>query len=159
MDNPYATPPIAQPPQLEGKNADQSRFRSILLASVISGFACLPVSLISERFLPAPLVAYLDSQIGDYPTISQVCLGVAGFVLLGFLIWNYVQLYRFRKSSRSIAVTLTIAGVILCFFIGPFVESSITRVLSDVAMMLWGAVLAMMYMKPYSTLFEHPMDA
>jgi len=117
------------------------------------GLIGIPISLITERFLPAPLVTYLDSQLEADLSITDLLAFGLFLPVAAACIWNYIQLYRFKNSARPVAIALTVLGFSLLFFIGPFIESSLSRVLSDVATMIWGATLAMMYCEPFDRLF------
>ena len=128
-------------------------FRRVLVASASIGLVAVPVSMIAERFLPARLVAYLDSQIAKEVSSFEALTLALLLLFIGLAVWNFVQLYKFRPSSRPIAIALTIIGLLVYFFIGPIIEPPISRIFSDVSTILWGAVIAMMYCKPYQQLF------
>ena len=128
-------------------------FRRVLVASASIGLVAVPVSMIAERFLPARLVAYLDSQIAKEVSSFEALTLALLLLFIGLVIWNFVQLYKFRPSSRPIAIALTVIGLLVYFLIGPIIEPPISRIFSDVSTILWGAVIAMMYCKPYQQLF------
>ena len=110
--------------------------------------------MIAERFLPAPLVAYLDSPIANEVSNFELLTLALLLLFIALAVWNFVQLYKFRPSSRPIAIGLTIIGLLVYFLIGPIIEPPISRIFSDVSMILWGAIIAMMYCKPYRQLFD-----
>ena len=126
-----------------------------MLGSLAIGLVSIPVSLVSERFLPAPLVAYLDFQAGQEITTTEAVLAVVGIVIAAITIWNFIQLYRFRYSARPIAIALTIFWMLIMLFLGPVVESPVSGIFTEASALIWGAVMAMMYCKPYDGLFTH----
>jgi len=108
-------------------------FRRVLVASASIGLVAVPVSMIAERFLPARLVAYLDSQIAKEVSSFEALTLALLLLFIGLVIWNFVQLYKFRQSSRPIAIALTVIGLLVYFLIGPIIEPPISRIFSDVS--------------------------
>ena len=135
------------------KRSPKSRFRQVLIASIAVALVGLPVSLISERFLPAPLVVFLDSQFEQDITAAETVSALVGLLVAIVAIWNCIQLYRLRSSARPVAIALTIACLPAWMLFGPIIESPLARIFSDTSVLLWGAAMAMMYCKPYSELF------
>ena len=156
MDNPYepsATLASQDTLKKAKSRSPESRFRLVLLASLAIELIGVPVSLISERFLPAPLVAYLDFETEQPMTVTEIVLAVAALVIFIVSIWNFVQLYRFRHSARPIAIVLTVFWVLVMIFLGPNVESGLSGTFWEASALLWGAAMAMMYCTPYDELF------
>ena len=113
--------------------------------------------MIAERFLPAPLVAYLDSQLGQDLSGFEIVTIPLLLLFLVAAIWNFVQLYKFRPSSRPIAIALTGLGLAVYFLVGPIIEPPISRIFSDVSLILWGMLITMMYCEPYEKLFDQKL--
>jgi hypothetical protein len=140
--------------QIDDHKLAKSRFRRLLLVSIIFGVAWIPITIATQRFLPGPLVAYLDSELErDLSTIEIVFL-VLVLLFIAIAIWNLISLLRFRPSSRPVALALTALGLLVGLLSGPVVESPISRIFADASSLLWGAAMAMMYCKPYADCFS-----
>jgi hypothetical protein len=162
MDNPYQASlldpaPIESPEESEQLN--RSRFRRLLLLSIALTFIYVPVSIGTEPYLPEPLFEYADSQTSEEWTRSDAVIMPFILLLFAVTIWNYVELYRFKASARPIAVGVTVAWLLVLLGFGwvngPDVDSTLAQVISEADSLLWGALLAMMYLKPFSSLFRH----
>jgi hypothetical protein len=127
----------------------------MLTAAIAVAIAGIPVHLFSESFLPEPLVAYLDGQVSAGLTAADGIASVFAVVFLALSVFNVLQMYQFKRSSRPIAIALTSVGLFAELFFGPVVEASLAQFVSELATLLWGAVLAMMYCPPYDSLFAN----
>jgi hypothetical protein len=130
-----------------------------LLLSIALTFIYVPVSIGTEPYLPEPLFEYADSQTSEEWTRSDALIIPLSLSLLAVMIWNYVELYRFKASARPTAVGVTVAQLLVLLVSGwvngPDVDSTLAQVISEADSLLWGALLAMMFLKPFSSLFRN----
>ena len=160
MDNPYKSPIIDPIPDSKADLGDVSdeqaakRFRWLLALWIIVGLVGLPVTLVADSFLPPELLAYENGRAQQGLTTRDVVAFVIVVLVVPFLIWNLVQLFRLKASARLWAVILTIAGLPIFLLFGPAVESSVSEIWTEVTNIMWGILLAMMYCNPYAKQFD-----
>ena len=135
---------------MKPKNA----FRATLAASFVCGAAYGLVSLGGEQYLPVVLRDYLEQKYAAELTTSQVVDVAIGFLYIVAAVVNLVFLFRFRAAARPWALFLTLASLPLYILFGPWIETGVGLYLSEMTAVLWGAVLALMYCRPVSDLFD-----
>lgn len=64
-----------------------------------------------------------------------------------------VGLYLFKSWGRTLALYTTVAEIVLFPFFGPSLYNGIEHALTEAFTLLWGAILAVAYYSPLSTLF------
>jgi len=135
---------------LQPKNA----FRAILAASVGCSIAYGAVSLFAERHLPTELRDFLEQKYAAEMTTSEVAGVTLGIIYIIAALVNLVFLFRFRAAARPWALFFTLAALPFYILFGPWVETGIGLYLLELAAVLWGAALALMYCVPVSNLFD-----
>ena len=130
---------------------NRSRFRNLLLLSI--GLSC--------TYIAAGISADNSRMREEWDRFDPIVRPLAFhlLVLFALTIWNYTELYRFKVSAPKIALGITVMWVltILGFGLadGTEAESPVAQTISEVNSLLWGALLAMMHLKPFSSLFRH----
>jgi len=82
---------------------------------------------------------------------------VSGIVLVPlFLAWltGLVGLFFFKRWARSLSLYVTLFGLIISAFLGPFLYSGLEASLFDASSILWGFILALSYYSSISARFE-----
>ena len=78
------------------------------------------------------------------PLIAMLIASVAGLV----------GLLAFKRWGRELSLWSTLVFLVIFPFTGPVVSSGVGSSLSDLSMILWGAVLAVAYFGPIRVRFE-----
>lgn len=133
-------------------------FRAMLAGSLGCSIAYVVVSLYAERYLPTELRDYLEQQYAAELTMAELAGVAAGAIYTVGALANLVYLYRFRAAARPWALFLTLAVLPLYVLFGPWIESGFGFYLMELAAVLWGAALALMYSPPVSDLFDSGVD-
>jgi hypothetical protein len=132
----------------------KGQFRWLVTASVVVTILGVVVSLAGESSLPAPLRDYLASQCEADLTASDIVLVAVGIPLLIALVVSIIGLYCFWRFARPLTVVVWIIGLILQVFAGPTVDSGLATSLCELAAVLTGIMLAVIYITPAKTWFE-----
>jgi hypothetical protein len=138
----------------------KGQFRWLVTASVVITILGLVVSFAGESSLPAPLRDYLalESRSEADLTASDVALVVVGIPLLVALVVSIIGLYCFWRFARPLTVIAWIVGLILQVFVGPTVDSGLATSLYELAAILTGIILAVIYITPAKAWFEKTHD-
>ena len=70
----------------------------------------------------------------------------------------FVGMYFFKRWARSANLVLSALLIVVAPALGHIVLSGIAQGLGEIALLLWGAVLAMAYFSPLSERFEASGD-
>lgn len=136
----------------------RNAFRATLAASLACGVAYGVVSLYAEQYLPMALRDYLESHYAADLNSSELAGFAIGVPYVVAALVNLVFLFRFRPAARPWALFLTVAGLPLYILFGPWIETGVGVYLAEMAAVLWGAALALMYCPPVSDLFGAGVD-
>jgi hypothetical protein len=144
-----------------GEAIYRSRFRKLLLLAMSLWLIALVIENWKDNAPVTPLY------------FAVVPLMVLSLLLIAATVWNCVELYRFKASAPKFAVVITGLWLLMVLgshlFVTPSLEgivtpsldaatalpSAIALLVSDLSTLLWGALLAMMFLKPFSSLFRH----
>lgn len=136
----------------------KGQFRWLVTASVIVTILSVVVSVAGESSLPAPLRDYLAGQYESDLTTSDIALGAVGIPLLIALVVSIIGLYCFWRFARPLTVIVWIIDLILQVFAGPTVDTGLATSLYELASVLNGIILAVIYMTPAKAWFEKTHD-
>ena len=136
----------------------KGQFRWLVTASVVVSFVGVVVSLAGESSLPAPLRDYLVAQCKTDSTVSDIVFASVGIPLVIAGVVSIIGLYRFWRFARPLTVIVWIVGLFFQIFAGPIVDSGLATSLYELAAVLTGIILAVIYMTPAKTWFEKTYD-
>jgi len=139
-------------------NITKGQFRWLVTASVVVTILGAVVTFAGESSLPAPLRDYLAAQSEGDLTASDIVLVALGIPLLIALVVSIVGLYCFWRFARPLTVIVWIIGLIFQVFAGPTVDSGLATSLYELAAVLTGIILAVIYITPAKVWFEKPHD-
>jgi len=139
-------------------NITKGQFRWLLTASVVVTILGVVVTIAGESSLPVPLRNYLVAQTGADLTAADIALVAVGIPLLIALVVSIIGLYCFWRFSRPLTVIVWVAGLILQAFAGPTVDAGLATSLYELAALLTGIILAVIYITPANVWFERPQD-
>lgn len=96
---------------------------------------------------------------------NQIPTGVFAFRLVVFIAYvvaslvAFVGLYQFKRWARSANLVLTALIVVFAPAMGHILLSGVAQGLADLALLLWGAVLALAYFSSISDRFGSPSSS
>jgi len=94
-------------------------------------------------------------QPGAEELSSSFFIGIGALLLLVIaLIITYVGLFLFKPWSRTLIVILAVITLISSPFMGVFIALPILTTLNEISSILFGVVLAMIYLQPLSDEFK-----
>lgn len=91
-------------------------------------------------------------------TAGHIALAAVGIPLLIAFVVSIIGLYRFWRFARPLTVIVWIVGLIFQVFAGPTVDSGLATSLYELAAVLTGIILAVIYMMPAKAWFERTHD-
>jgi hypothetical protein len=132
----------------------KGQFRWLVTASVLATIIGVVVSLAGESSLPPTLRDYLAAQCAADLSATDAVIGVVGIPVLVALLVSIIGLYRFWRFARPLTVVVWIVGLTLQAFAGPTVDSGLATSLYELAAVLTGMILAVIYVTPARAWFE-----
>lgn len=130
-------------------------FRCVILASIVLAVLGPLLDLFMPGLIPQEFEDAYDAYFTEEPQLwLALALGVFGLALIVGAVVGTVGLWLFKPWSRGFSFWLTVSSVVTYPFLGPVVYSGWALMLTEVAMMLWGAALAMAYFSELRLRFE-----
>ena len=138
-------------------------FRVLILASVALGLIGGVTDFVFPDLLPKDLneawesytpegMEWLLSEDADW--ISLVIFLVVILVFLALAIVSTIGLFLFKRWGRPVALWITVLSTITYPLFGATLYSGWALMLTQAAMLMWGAALAMAYFSDLRTRFE-----
>ena len=130
---------------LRERELEKSTYRAIVLASMAMPVAGLCLDSYFP-LIPASLKSIYDSMV-QFGAIKRYLPGVwlaMAVVTVTMLVSFYGQL-RFRSWAPSLAVSSTLAGLLLSCFAGPILQSGLGSAAASVGTLLSGMALILPY--------------
>lgn len=136
-----------------------ARFRFLIFLHILLMFVAVAASmfLADEALSPGLRQAY-EAEPRPAGVLPEWLYTSFLMVFLAAMVASVVGLYRFRPWGRTLSLWLTLAPLPLAFLGGPLLESPLESSLSDIASMLWGAIVAVAYFSPLSARFAGMPD-
>lgn len=130
-----------------------SLFRALLFGSLVLGLVGAVIDVVVPGLVPEVLWQAQAEAVGEEIRLADYVLMVAGVVLLVAAVVSVYGLYMFRRWAPLFSLLVTVATVPLYPLTGASVSSGWAVGLTEVSMMLWGAVLAFAYAGPIKDRF------
>lgn len=86
--------------------------RSLIVTEIVLAVIYIAVELIAQRFLPAPLRAWVDQQVDQVGPVEIVAMLLA-FPLLGALVFSWIGLWRLWRPARWVYLLAVVGGLLL----------------------------------------------
>jgi uncharacterized membrane protein (DUF485 family) len=135
----------------------KGQFRWLVTAYIVVTILSVVVHFVGEPSLPSALRNYLKEDL-EAGSAKNVAITVVFFPLLIAWVVSIIALYRLWRFARPLTVVLCIIELIFQVFTGANVRSGVEASLDDLAAMLIGIILAVIYVTPASTWFEKKPD-
>lgn len=131
-------------------------FRALLVIYLFALFASVGVD-----FIPGLIPGALQKVFLDLPQpvlIGHVVLMVLAIPLLLASIAGIVGLFLMKRWARGLSLYLTLLSLLMYPVLGPNLASGWGSALTELAALLWGAILACAYFSPVAEAFDrsHP---
>lgn len=130
-----------------------SLFRALLIGSLVLGLVGAVIDVVVPGLVPEVLWQAQAEAAGEEIRLADYVLMVAGVVLLVAAVVSVYGLYMFRRWAPLFSLLVTVATVPLYPLTGVSISSGWAVGLTEVSMMLWGAVLAFAYAGPIKDRF------
>ena len=133
----------------------ESRFRGLLVASLILGLLGGFLDLLVPTLIPPELVTTQEALAdADLSMSGAVTFGVASVVLVVGGLVSLYGLWFFRRWGPKLAVGLTALAYLVYPFLGHTLSSGLAATMTDISTLLWGVVLAMAFLPPLKERFS-----
>ena len=129
-------------------------FKQLLIAWWILGIVSIVVTLLTERYLPIELIAYLDSVAETEPSFVEWTALFVGFILFVAMIVASFGVFIFKPWGRMLFLWSNVFVLPLSPIFGPSVLSGWAVTVGFAWSVLTGGVLFTMYLPPISYLIE-----
>ena len=133
-------------------------FRLLLVASLVVGVFGGGVDLAFSELLPEEFHRAQEENDSALPTPHLFLLGALGVVSLFALLACYYGLYMLRPWAPRLSLLATALGLLLVLTSGAYAQSGIAIAASYLASYLWGAVVLVAFLPPFSEQFRRRAD-
>jgi predicted permease len=135
------------------------RFRLLLAVYIILCIAAAVAGWFSSSLISPALHAAWEAEpaawdLANLPLSLSILLPLTVGTVAGV-----IGMFMFKPWARRFALVFTVAGMILLPLMGSAVLSWLEYTLVEMAAMLWGAILALAYCSPVSSLFSSARPA
>ncbi|MBI3714608.1 MAG: hypothetical protein HY255_01290 [Betaproteobacteria bacterium] len=137
----------------------QSRFRRLLIASLVLGLVASLIDLVFPGAVPTAVREAQGDSFKDASTTFLVSSGVFGAIFAGLLVSSVYGLYRFRRWARPLALIVTALTAVANISTGVAVSSGWASAFDMIANTLWGMVLALSWCSPFREIFTGQADS
>ncbi|WP_217523153.1 hypothetical protein [Vibrio metschnikovii] len=134
-------------------------FRVILISGLVTSIVGIIAGFSLSETLPPILQEYLlQAEKKEVSNFEMVFLLVASLALLALLVLLPVStagLWKFKRWARTLYIVISIVFIPLSIFVGPIVMNSWEAMFNEIAILLEGILIAMIFMGPISEKFKH----
>ena len=119
--------------------------QALVVTDIVLTVASVPVVLLTERYLPPALQAYLEAE-GEAPLRpGEIALMILGSLLLAVLLIAWVALLRGWRSGPPLYLAACAGGILLLLIAGPTVETAIGTAADSANSVISGLILGLVY--------------
>jgi hypothetical protein len=127
---------------------NQSRFRLLLIVSVVTGILSAAIDAAVPNLVPSALADAMASYVETDECNNCIVLGIFSVLLAATLIAATVGLYLFKSWSRPTAITAWAVAILGYPFLGPYLASGWAVALNEISIGAFGAAIAIAYCSP-----------
>ena len=128
--------------------------RALIIAEILVGIISIVVSLATEFLLPEPLKTFVDREGEGRLTTREIVMLVAAIPLINLLLLSSIGLFFFWRPARILYLIAMGYGLVLTPFFGPYVDAGWGTILEEIAVIISGVILALVYWSPLKQLYE-----
>ena len=129
-------------------------FRGFMLASLVLSILAFVIDLTVPALVP-DIVRFAEEQYWSQSSAGGLMFRASLLLLyVAASLVAFVGLYFFKRWARTANLVLSALLIVVAPALGHIVLSGIAQGLGEIALLLWGAVLAMAYFSPLSERFE-----
>ena len=133
-------------------------FRGFMLASLVLSILAFVIDLTVPALVP-DIVRFAEEQYWSQSSAGGLMFRASLLLLyVAASLVAFVGLYFFKHWARTANLVLSALLIVVAPALGHIVLSGIAQGLGEIALLLWGAVLAMAYFSPLSGRFEAAGD-
>lgn len=132
-------------------------YRALLIAAVATGIVSGMVDLALPNLLPEGLRKAQEAQdalVASGSILTMVLIFVLSLSFLSIFVLATYGLYRFRSWAPRLALVATALGFLFAVFLGGYAQSGLALALGYLSSNLWGAVLLLSFVPPFSLNFR-----
>ena len=133
---------------------DPANFKKLIIIWWILVAILLPVSVVSQRYLPDELLVYIDRIANKQPELFDwIILGIGLGMLIAVIIAS-IGLYRLRHWGRKLFLWTHILSLAVSPALGPSVMSEWTATVCYLNLIVSGGIIFLSYTSPTSLSFD-----
>ena len=128
-------------------------FRTLMLASLGLSILAFIIDITVPALVPE-IVRSAEEQYWNSTSTAGLTFRIS--LLVGYVILSlaaFVGMYFFKPWARTANLVLSALLLVIAPALGHIVLSGLAQGLAEIALMLWGAVLALAYFSPISQRF------
>ncbi|GMU20107.1 MAG: hypothetical protein AMXMBFR13_02070 [Phycisphaerae bacterium] len=133
--------------------------RTLIVAEIGIGIISIVVSLFTESMLPEPLRAFLEAESEAEITAREMVMIAAAIPLIILLLVSSIGLFFFWRPARILYLLTVVLGLAMTPLLGPYVDSGWATTFEEIAVIISGVILALVYYSPLRDLYEKPKIA
>ncbi len=133
----------------------ENTFRFILISSIVTIILSVIAGIRLEGTLPLELQTYLAWEAEQ--DISTF-FGVMILTILVLFIINVVGLWKFKPWAKKMYIVITVFSFISLPLLGPTVMNAWESMLYDIAILLEGALLVLLFVGPVANKFNPTVE-
>lgn len=131
-----------------------SDFKKLLILWWVLAIILIPVTIVSQRFLPEELQNFVYRDFDREPESFDWFIIGAAFGLFVATLAASIGLYRLRSWGRRLFLWVNIFSIAISPAFGPSVMSEWAALVCYVYSIVTGGILFVIYLPPTSVLFE-----
>ncbi len=119
--------------------------RIALLAEWGLIIATIASSFLLESALPSPLRQYVQAESERDLALADLPIALGGILILISTIATTIGLFLFQRWARPFYLVTTLASFGIILLAGPSVEHAVSETLGELAVLVSGVILGMIY--------------
>jgi choline-glycine betaine transporter len=129
-------------------------FRGLVVWDIVLTITTIPATLLSERFLPPALQAYVHAESDAPLTVLEAVLFAFAVVLMVVLVVAWVGLLSWRRSAPHLYLVACASYAPFLLLSGPTVSTAFETATETAGSILSGVILGMAYFSDLRTRFR-----
>lgn len=107
--------------------------------------ATIASSFLLESSLPSPLRGYVQAESERDLTPADLPVAIGGILILVLTVVGTIGLFLFQRWARPLYLVTTLASFAVVLLAGPSVEHAASETLGELAVLVSGVILGMIY--------------